>query len=202
MKIIEVLRNKFVLFLFQTLILNLFVIFFRYNINLSFDIGTTLEQRAIIQFLANYTLFDSLPSLYFIYFIWILAALIPIFIYTDIKKSYSMNLLTLFFPNFFLYVFLSRYSHSYFNSFFIFHLINTILLGFVLIILSIGLSFIIKKILKSKVDQRKEDLQDIIKAGRLICPKCGVEFESIPKICYNCNTDLIMKIEDKKSKEE
>ncbi|MFX1437310.1 MAG: hypothetical protein ACFFAA_09015 [Promethearchaeota archaeon] len=113
-----------------------------------------------------------------------------------------MNLLTFFFPNFLLYVFLSRYAKGYFDSFFVFHLIHTILLGIVLIFLSIVLSFIIKKILKSKVVQRIEDLHEIVKAGKIICPKCGIEFESIPKICYNCNTNLIIKIEDKKSEEE
>jgi len=202
MKIIEVFRNRLVLFSIQTLILNLIVFFFGYHINLSFDIETIPEQKVLIQFFANYTLFDILPGLFFIHLIWISVSLIPIFIYSDFKKSYSMNLLTFFFPNFFLYVFLSKHSPVYFNSHFPFHFMHTILLGIEIIILSIGLSFIIKKILRSKIEQRMEDLHDIASAGKLTCPKCGVEFESFPKFCYNCNTDLTMTIEDKMGKEE
>jgi hypothetical protein len=186
----------------QTLILNLIVFCFSYQINLSFHIDTTFEQELILQFLANYTLFDELSGLVFIYLIWIIVSLIPIFVYIDIKKSYSMNLLTFCFPNFFLYVFLSRYSPDYFNSHFLFHFINTILLGVVIIFLSIGLSFIIKKILDSKTGQRIEDLEDIASLSKITCPKCGVEFESIPKYCYNCNTDLKFNLEKKVDKEE
>lgn len=201
MKIINVFRNRLVLFLIQTLILNLFVFYFGYHINLTFNVSTTVEEKVIVQFFANYTLF-VLPSLFFIYIIWISVSLIPIFIYNDFKKSYTMNLLTFFFPNFFVYVFLFRYSHAYFSSNFLFHFINTIMLGIVIIILSIGLSFLITKIIKANVRHRIENLRDIATAGKIICPKCGVEFESIPKFCYNCNTDLTIKIEDKKGKEE
>jgi len=201
MKIIDVFRNRLIIFLIQTLILNLFVFYFGYHINLSFNILTTFEQKVIIQFFANYTLFDVLPRLLFIYIIWISVSLIPIFIYNDFKKSYTMNLLTYFFPNFFVYVLLFRYSHDFFSANFLFHFINTILLGIMIVIISIGLSFIIKKILKAKVQHQIENLQNIASAGKVICPKCGVEFESIPKFCYNCNTDLTIKIEDKKGKE-
>jgi hypothetical protein len=198
MKIIDIFRYRLILYLIQTLILNLFVFYSGYYINLSFDIETTAQQKLIIQFLANYTLFDILPNMYFIYGIWILVSLIPIFIYNDFKKTYSMNLLTFFFPNFFLYVFLSQYSSAYFSSYFLFHFGHTILLGIVIIIISISFSLFIKKILKSRSEQNRGDLEDIVGAGKIICPKCGVEFDSIPKFCYNCNTNLTMNNENKK----
>ncbi|MFX1377538.1 MAG: hypothetical protein ACFFA4_00445 [Promethearchaeota archaeon] len=47
-----------------------------------------------------------------------------------------------------------------------------------------------------------EDLNDIVEDGKLICPKCGVVFESLPKFCYNCNTELTIKIENQKGKKE
>ncbi|MFX1308143.1 MAG: hypothetical protein ACFE9M_04055 [Promethearchaeota archaeon] len=201
MKLYEVFRNRFVLFIIQTLILNLIIFCFGYQINLNLDIGIAIEQKVIIQFLANYILFDILPSLLFIYLIWILVSLIPIFIYNDFKKSYSMNLITFFFPNFFLYVFLSRYSPVYFNSHFPFHFIHTILLGIVIISLSIGLSLAKKKILRYKVRAQIEDLQFIANQNKLVCPNCGANFSSLPKFCYRCNTDLTGIIEDKGEEE-
>ena len=202
MKLYEVFRNRFVLFVIQTLILNLIVFYFGYKINLNFDIGITVEQIAIIQFLANYILFDILPGLFFIYLIWILVSLIPIFIYNDFKKSYSMNLITFFFPNFFLYVFLSRYSPIYFDSHFPFHFMHTILLGIVIVGLSIGLSLVKKKILKFKFIAKIEDLQIIANQSKISCPKCGIKFSSLPKFCYNCNTDLTEIIEDRTGKKD
>ena len=202
MKTLEFFRNRLVLFIIQTLLLNLIVIYFGYHISLNFDIGATAEQIAITQFLANYILFDILPGLFFIYLIWIFVSLIPIFIYNDVKKSYSMNLITFFLPNFFLYIFLWRYSQGYFNSHFHFHLIHTILLGIVNICLSIGLSLVIKKILKSKIRVQLEDLHSIANESKIICPKCGTEFNSLPKFCYNCNTDLTGIIEDNKRNED
>ena len=176
MKTIEIFRKRLVLFIIQTLILNLIVFYFGYHVSLSFEIWATTEQKAIIQFLANYILFDILPGLFFIYLIWILVSLIPIFIYFDIKKSYSMNLITFCFPNFFLYIFLWRYSQGYFDSHFFFHFMHTILLGIVIICLSIGLSLVIKKILKSKLRPQIEDLHSIANESKIICPKCGTEF--------------------------
>jgi len=202
MKTVEIFRNRLVLFIIQTLFLNLIVIYFGYQISLNFDSWATTEQKAITQFLANYILFDILPGLIFIYLIWILVSLIPIFIYNDVKKAYSMNLITFFFPNFFLYIFLWRYSRGYFDSHFFFHFIHTILLGIVIICLSIGLSLVIKKILKSKIRVQIEDLYSIANESKIICPKCGTEFNSLPKFCYNCNTDLTGIIEEKKGKED
>jgi len=196
MNLIEVFRNRLVLIIIQTLILNLIILFFGYKFNLNFDVGIEFEQSVIIQFLANYVFFDTLHGLFFIYIIWLLVSLIPIFIYNNFKKSYSTNLLTFFFPNFFLYVFLSRYSPFYFNSNFPFHFMHTILLGMILIFFSIGLSLVIKKILKSKIKDQIEELHIIASKSKTVCPKCGVEFDSLPKFCYNCNAE-IKEIEDK-----
>ncbi len=202
MKTVEIFRNRLVLFIIQTLILNLVVFYFGYQINLNYDIGTTIEQQMIIQFFANYILFDIWPGLFFIYLLWILISFIPIFIYNNFKKAYSMNLITFFFPNFFLYVFLSKHSPVYFNSHFSFHFMHTILLGIVIIGLSISLSLIKEKILKSKFKPQIEDLYSLANGSKITCPKCGTEFNSLPKFCYNCNNDLTEIIEDKMGKED
>ena len=202
MKTIEVFRHRLVLFIIQTLFLNLFIYGFNYTINLNYDIGTTTEQQVIIQFLANYILFDIWTGLLLTYLIWILVSLIPIFIYNNFKKAYSMNLITFFFPNFFLYIFLSRYSPIYFDSHFTFHFIHTILLGIVIVSLSISLSLVTKKILRSKIKDRIEDLHSIANGSKIICPKCGTKFNSLPEFCYNCNTDLTDIIGDKTGTEE
>jgi len=164
--------------------------------------GVTGEHQAIIQFLANYILFDNLSGLLFIYVIWILVSLIPIFIFNNFQKAYSMNLLTFFFPNFFLYVFLSRYSPEYFNSNFQFHFLHTILLGIVIVGISILLSLLLKKIKKLKIELQIEDLHAIASRSKSLCPYCGTKFESIPKFCYVCNADLTILIDDKSEKEE
>ncbi|KKN14549.1 hypothetical protein LCGC14_0994940 [marine sediment metagenome] len=195
MKIIDVFRMKIVMFLIQILILSLFIYFTRYEfIIFSFNIKTLGEQAVIIQILANYVLFDKLTDLLLIYTIWIMVSLIPILFYNDFKRAYSMNLMTFFFPNFFLYVFLSRYSVEFFNKYFQFHFLNTLLLGIVIVIFSFVISLIFKKIKISKGGSRIVHLETIAKSISTICPQCGTEFESRPKICFNCNADLTIKL--------
>jgi hypothetical protein len=202
MRVKEVFRSRIVIFIIQFLILTLFIFFTGYKINISFDLGVTVDHQAIIQFLANYILFDNLSGLLFMYIIWILVSLIPIFIFNNFKKAYSMNLVTFFFLNFFLYVFLSRYSPEYFNSNFQFHFLHTILLGIVIIGVSILLALLLKKIKKLKIETQIEDLYAIAGESKIKCPTCGTEFESIPKFCYKCNTNLTISIEDKSGKEK
>ena len=202
MKVKEVFRSRIVIFMIQTLVLTLFIFFMDYKIDINFDVDVLEAQKVIIQLLANYILFDKLSGLFFIYFVWILVSLISIFIYNDFKKSYSMNLVTFFFPNFFFYVFLSRYSPEYFNSKFQFHFSHTILLCIVIVAISIGISLILRKIKKFKSETPIEDLHAIASKSKIICPNCGTEFDSTPKFCYKCNTDLTIVIEDKRRKEE
>jgi len=202
MKIIDVFRSRIILFIIQILLLSLFIYSIGYYIEINLDIGISIEREKILQILANYTLFNDLFGLFFLYISWILVSLIPIFIYNNFKKAYSMNLMTFFFPNYFLYIFLWRYSREYFNSYFQFHFLHTFLLGIVIAGLSIAFSLILKKVLKFKSETQLEDLSLIANKNRIECPKCGAEFNSIPKFCYNCNADLTVIIKEKNGKED
>ncbi len=197
MKLIDFFRSRIIIFLIQILLLSLFIYGLGYDFHVDFDDDILKEEEMIIQFLANYVLFNNLTDLCFIYISWILISLIPIFIYINFKKAYSMNLMTFFFPNFFLYVFLGRHSPDYFNSNFQFHFLHTILLGIVIVSFSIGISLVLKKITKDKLKTKIEDLSTIASLTHSTCPKCGTKFDSIPRFCYKCNTDLSIKIEKK-----
>ncbi|MHA2325480.1 MAG: hypothetical protein ACXACB_08770, partial [Promethearchaeota archaeon] len=137
-------------------------------------------------------------GLVYVYFTWIVVSLIPILIYSNFKKAYSMNLLSFFFPNFFAFAFLynSEYSRNYFNDNFLFHFSHTFLLGLILVIISVGISLLLKYIRKTKPETLIEDLKLEVSLIRSKCPKCGTEFNSTPSFCYNCNTKLIMKQEE------
>jgi hypothetical protein len=196
MKIIDFFRSKIVIFLVQILILSLFLFYFGYKFRINFDIDVSEAQKKITQFIVNYILFDDLPGLLFVYLIWILVSLIPIFLYNNYKKAYSMNIITFFFPNFFGFIFLDRYSYDYFNSKFSFHLLNSVLLILLIVTLSIGGSLTLNKILKGKTEERIEDLHVVISDIKSKCPNCGTEFNSTPIYCYNCNSRLIIKSEE------
>lgn len=202
MKIIDVFRQRIVLFIIQILLLNVFIYIIGYKFTITFDDRTLKEQELIIQFLANFILFDDLQGFFFRYFSWLLVSLIPIFIFNNFKNAYSMNLLTLFFPSFFLYVFLWRHSRIYFDSKCHFLILQTIILGFVIVGFSIGLSLILKKFTKFKTEPQIEDLFIMASMNKIVCPNCGTEFDSTPKFCYNCNTDLTMLINNESGKEE
>ena len=191
MKLNRIFENKFVLFCVQFLILSLILILFQYNININFDPVTSDIYRQIIQFLANYVLYDNWFNLFLIYMMWILVSLIPIFIYRNFRKAYSMNLLTFFLPNFFFYVFLSRYSPDYFNLEFFNLITKTIILGIIIVVISIGMSLIVSRLFKKDQAITKGDFETIIKQTTITCPNCGTQFKSIPKYCYNCNSELI-----------
>lgn len=191
MKINRIFKSKIVLFCIQFLSLSIFLFIFQYHFEIAFDDDTSEIHRQIIQFLANYILFDSLLDLVFIYFIWILVSLIPIFINRNSRKAYSLNFLTFFLPNFFFYVFLSRYSDEYFTSEFPHLIIKSIILCIIIILISIGLSLLLIKLSKKEVRITKEDLKGIQEEATIVCPNCGTKFKSIPKYCYKCNTELI-----------
>ncbi len=196
MKIIDIFRSRIVIFVLQFLILSLSIFILSYEISLEFDEGIIKEQELIIQFLANYVLFKNLSGLFVLYTIWLSVSLIPIFVYFDFKKAYSMNLLSFFFLNFFLYVFLRRYSRSYFDTYFQFHFINTLLLGIIIFGFSIVLSLLFKKIKIRKSGSQIVNLETIAKSISTVCPQCRTEFESRPKICFNCNADLTLIMAD------
>jgi len=180
----------------QILILSLFLFCFEYKFSINFDIDASNAQKKITQFIVNYVLFDNLTGLLFIYLIWILVSFIPIFLYNNYKKAYSMNIMTFFFPNFFGFIFLKRYSHEYFSSKFSFHLLHSILLIIFIIMISIGGTLTLNKIIKGKAEERIEDLHVVISNIKSKCPNCGTEFNSTPIYCYNCNTRLIIKSEE------
>ena len=197
----QIFKKKLVIFLIQIVILILSIYLFDYKYNLKLQeypkpSTTSEEQIAIIEWLANYILYEDLNDLFFIYTIWFLISMIPIFIYNNYKKAYSMNLTTFFFPNFFFYVFLRNHYETYFNSNFLNLFIKTIILGIFIVSISIGISFALKTIIKTKVAVQYEDLQLIASKCISKCPKCGTEFNSIPQFCYNCNTKLTMNTED------
>jgi len=186
----KLVKSKVTIFLTQILILTVLILIFSYNYSVNFDASASLEQQVIIQVLANYIMFDGLINLMFIYILWIIVALIPIFIFSDYKKAYSMNLTTFFFPNFFFYVFLARHSPIYYNSNFPFIFPRTIVLGIFLVIFSLGLTFIIRNIRKSKRLLPDENLKLIEREIKYTCSKCGTEFNSLPKYCYNCLNEI------------
>jgi hypothetical protein len=110
-----------------------------------------------------------------------------------------MNILSFFFPNFFFYVFLSRYSPNYFNANFGVLIVKTLILGAILMIYSIFLFLILKWILKKTKKEESIKIQEIENKVTFDCPKCGTHFDSRPIYCYNCNTKLI-EIEDDTTK--
>jgi len=196
MKKLKIFKFKLVNFIIQISILSLFIYFFNYEYIINFDKSVSIERRDIIQFLANYILFDAndLFAVYFIYLSWSLISLFPIFNFKDYKKAYSLNLTTFFILNFFFYVFLQRYSPNYFNSNFQILITQTIILGIFIGLFSIGLSIILIKITKLIGKNHFEDLKLIEAKNKTICPNCGTQFNSIPQYCYNCLKELTTEL--------
>ena len=189
---LRILRIKFVNFIIQIIILSLFINFINYEFAIKFDPGILKERQLIIQFLANYVMYDrdKIFGMTFIYFIWIIACLIPVINFDDYKSAYSTNLYTFFFPNFFFYIFLNRYSPNSFNSYFTTFIINTLILGVTLLIFSLGISIILNKTIRNKSKAQLEDFKKIIEKMKFICPYCGTKFNSIPVYCFNCLKEL------------
>ena len=196
MKIKEVFRSKVIIFIIQIFILSLVLVSFKYTSPINFDSIVSPPQERIIQTIANYVLFKDFSGLIFIYSIWISISFIPIIAYNSFKRAYSMNLLTFFFLNFFVYTFLSKYSPIYYKSNFLFHIIPTIFIGLMIVGVSLGGSFILKKLRKTKIETQIEDLHIIMNQIKSKCPKCGTEFNSTPIYCYKCNSNIILESED------
>lgn len=193
MKIKNVFKSKLLLFSIQILLLIFFILSFNYEFQIEFELSVDPragEQQFIIQFLANMVLYNNNFGLIYIYLTWIIVSLIPILSFRDYKKAYSMNLTTFFFPNFFFYVFYWRYSETYFNALFPTFIIRTVILGLSIIIISIVVSLILKFITSYGKKAAIENLEQIESLNRIECPKCGTQFDSIPKYCFNCNNLL------------
>ena len=168
----------------------IFIIIFRYEFQIDFDVSTdprASEQQFVIQFLANLIMYNNSFGFVYINLTWIVVSLIPILIFSDFKKAYSMNLTTFFFPNFFFYVFYWRYSEIIFAGLFSAFIINTIILGLTIAIVSIALSLILKFIKRFRKNTKIVNLEQIESLNRIKCLECGTQFNSIPKYCYNCN---------------
>ena len=191
MKIITFFKSKVVLVIIQFLILSLIIYGFNHSYQITFFISTSIEQQIIIQFLANYVLYDDISGMIFICTIWIIVSLIPIIIFFDFKKAYSTNLSTFFFLNFFLYVFLLRYEDDFDTNYFPTFIMNTLLLGSIIIVFSIGLSIGLSYLKKRWEIQKIEQFSTDNEKSLMVCPICGTEFQSIPMFCYNCNTQLV-----------
>ncbi len=189
---LNILKIKVVNFIIQIVILSLFIYIFDYKFKINFDNDVSKERQDIIQFLANYIIFDinDLNGVYFIYISWIIVSFIPIINFDDYKTSYSMNLYTFFFPNYFFYIFLYRYSPNYFHSHFSTLFIQTLILGLFIVVFSIGLSFILNKTMRHKSKAQFEDFKKIVEKIKYKCPNCGTEFNSLPKYCYTCLKEL------------
>ncbi|MHA2288423.1 MAG: hypothetical protein ACXABG_06515 [Promethearchaeota archaeon] len=190
MKKLKLFKSKLVLFCIQILFLSLFVVIFNYEFQINFDVSTdprAIEQQLIIRFLANLIMYNDTFGFVYISLTWFMVSLIPISIYNDFKKAYSMNITTFFFPNFFFYVFYWRYSEIYFNAQFPTYITNTIILSLMIVIESIVLSLLLKFIKKLRKDSEPINLEQIETLNRTECPKCGTQFNSIPKYCFNCN---------------
>ena len=198
----KIFTSKLFIFTVQISILSLLIYLFKYKFYIVFDVGITEERKIIIQTIANYIMFnqDKFSDGYFSFTSWSLISLIPVFIFRDYKKVYSMNLTAFFFPNFFFYVFLYRYSPVYFESNFLVLIMRTIALGIFIILFSLGLTYTIKKITKSFSKMLLEDLKLTFEEATSKCPYCGKSFKSKPIYCYNCLKELNVEYNDKKNK--
>ena len=186
MKTKNLFKSKLMLFCIQILCLIAFVNISNYKLPIEFSPSAN-EQQFIIQFLANIVMYDNSFGFVYINLTWLIVSLIPILMFIDYKKAYSMNLTTFFFPNFFFYVFYWRYSETYFNAHFPTFILKSIILGITIATTSISLSLILKFIKNSNSNANVENLEQIEQKNTTECPKCGTKFDSIPKYCYNCN---------------
>lgn len=183
----KLIQSRLFIFFIQVLALTLAIAAFNHHFSISFDKGITPERQQIIQFLSNYVSVNFYTSnVLFTYISWLIVSLIPTFIFQNYKKAYSTNLTTFFFPNFFFYVFLSRYSPDFFEANFTTLLINTIFLAIIITLFSIGMSLILHKLTEENIESQQADLNRIKEKIQSTCPHCGTKYESSPLFCYNC----------------
>ena len=181
---VEIIRSRIILFIIQISILFLIIqlLGYKFDLNLSLippPANTTAVQIGIIMWLVNYIMYEDLTDLFLIFTIWLSISIIPICIYNNYMKAYSMNLTTFFFPNFFFYVFYWRYSETYFSALFSTFIIRTIILGLTIVTISIVLSLFLKFIISFRTNTKTDNLEQIESLNRVQCPKCGTQFDSI-----------------------
>ncbi|TFG25116.1 MAG: zinc ribbon domain-containing protein [Promethearchaeota archaeon] len=194
MKISSFFKKKTISFVIQFFLLTLMIFLFNYSFIIEFDQNIAIEQRDIIQFLANYVLFRDVNGIIFMYLAWLVVSLLPILINQDPKKACSINFLSFFVLNFFVYIFLfnedMRVTSDFFTLNFVPLLWNTIILGIVILIYSFLISLLLKKRKSSQLEKKASDLL-LNDKPLMVCPNCGTEFDSIPLYCFKCNSKLI-----------
>jgi len=198
----KIIKSKIGIFILQVIILSLFIFGFDYSFPIAFDSGITPERELIIQFLGNYILIDSYIDMLFLYGVWTLITLIPILILNDSRRALGANLKVLFFPNFFFYLFLSRYSPNYFNSNWLILLIPFLIFAITIIFLSVLVPKLYNQLKPTNHEVKMHQLRKIAEENRQKCPNCGEEFESSPIFCYKCSTRLKPQSETAKQNDD
>ncbi|TFF87732.1 MAG: hypothetical protein EU550_02730 [Promethearchaeota archaeon] len=198
--VLKIVKSKIGVFIIQILILTISIVSFGYSFPIEFDSGITCERKMIIQFLGNYILVDTLFSALFLYSIWFLVGMIPIVIFKDSRKALGANLKLVFFPNFFFYLFLSKYSPNYFNTSWLGLFTPFAIFAIIIIVLTILIPKIYQILKPSKEETKLQELLKMAEENRYKCPNCGATFESKPIYCYRCSTRLIPQ-EGEKQKE-
>ena len=199
MKISSFFKKKTVSFVIQFSLLTLIIYLFNYSFIIEFAPNVEIEQRVIIQFLANYVLFRESDRIIFMYVAWLIVSLFPILVNQDWKKACSTNFLTFFVLNFFVYVFLfngdMRVTSDFFTLNFVLLIWNSIILGVIILTYSLLISILLKKLKSSQLEKKtsKHLLND---KPLMVCPKCGTDFDSIPLYCFKCNEKLTVDESD------
>ncbi|MGQ4872511.1 MAG: hypothetical protein ACP6IY_00395 [Promethearchaeia archaeon] len=190
----QIIESKLFVFIIQFILLSILIFVFNYEFEIDFDDGISKERMLIIQILANFVLYDfftGIESKFIIFFcFWTFISFIPAFIYKKPRIVISRNLTALFFPNFFLYIFLSRYSPEYYKINFNGLLLRTFFLTIYIILISIAFSYLLKLAIKGKKEDLDADIEVLEKKITRKCPYCGTIFNSNPLFCYNCSKEL------------
>ncbi len=189
-KLRVILEKKIVIFIMQFSFLSLLLQVGDYHVNLLFDEGIIEVRRTIISFLGRLIIYQTHHDFLFLNACWMFISLIPSLLYLDYKKATSMNLTTFFIPNFFFYIFFSRYSPDYFSMYFTKFFLQTIIMGLIIISFSIASALVLLKIKNFFATTWRKEANKVELNIQSKCPYCGTEFQSMPKICYNCSKEL------------